>query len=225
MSDKITKKELKAPDFLQIQTARLLSFFSQHKSQLYLTLGIIVALFAVGAGWNLYQMNYEKKAYILYSLAGKEDKSEKSEAVDDHKLIEDYQKVTEKYPDSRAALYAFYEIGNKNLELNQPDKAIAAYAEAIKSDKDDNFIKVFAYSGQGYCYEAKKEYPKALSSFTDALHGSAGEIFAAQLYRDMARIYEEMNETAKAKEYYTKSLEKTKDGRMEEIIKRKIAAL
>ena len=224
MAGKASKKEFKEPDFLQVEFRKLMVFLSQHRSKVYLFLAIIFFLIVATSGWALYRMNYEKSALKIYNQVEVLTLKNNGEG-DKAKTIDGFRNVAAKYPDSRAGLYAFYQLGNLYLNMNQIDLSMRAYDEFIKKAPESNYLKIFAYMGKGYCYEVKKELKKALLSFETAGKISEGEIFQSQIYRDMGRIYEEMNDTGKSLEYYRKSLEKTKDPTMEIIIKRKIASL
>ena len=224
MAGKASKKEFKEPDFLQVEFRKLMVFLSQHRPKVYLFLAIIFFLIVATSGWALYRMNYEKSALKIYNQVEMLTLKNNGEG-DKAKTIDGFRNVAAKYPDSRAGLYAFYQLGNLYLNMNQIDLSMRAYDEFIKRAPENNYLKIFAYIGKGYCYEVKKEFKKALLSFETAVKISEGEIFQGQIYRDMGRIYEEMNDTGKSLEYYRKSLEKTKDPTMEIIIKRKIASL
>ena len=130
-----------------------------------------------------------------------------------------------KYPRSQSALYASYQLANLYYNTNQIDLSLRAYDDFLGKAPRKNDLKVFAYTGQGYCYEAKKDYKKALSSFENALKLPEGKVLEGQILRDLARVYEESNDRKKSLEYYQKSLEKTTDRTMLTIIKRKIASL
>ena len=224
MAGKVSKKELKAPDFLQVQFGKLMTFLYRHRSKAYLFLALILFLIAATAGWYLYRMNYEKSALKIYNQVEMLKLKNNNEG-DNAKIIDGFRNVAVKYPDSRASLHAYYQLGNLYLNMNQIDLSMRAYDEFIKRAPENNYLKIFAYMGKGYCYEAKKDLKKALLSFETALKISEGKNFQGQIYRDMGRIYEEMNDTGKSLEYYRKSLEKTNDPTMEIIIKRKIASL
>jgi tetratricopeptide (TPR) repeat protein len=133
--------------------------------------------------------------------------------------------VIAKYPRSQAALQAYYQLGNLYLNLNQVDFSLQAYDDFLKRADRNNYLKFFAYSGQGYGYEAKKDYQKSLNAFENALKMPEANYLAGQVFRDMGRIYEEMKDPKKSLEYYRKSLDKTTDSTMQMILKRKIAGL
>lgn len=224
MSGKITKKELKEPDSLQVEMSKLLVLFNRHRSKIFAFLVLLLIVLTAFGGWSLYRYNYEKSALKLYSQL--EATSSSGLRVEDAaKLLAGYQGVTVKYPRSKAGLYAFYQLGNQYFYLGQYDKSLQAYDEFLKQADAGNFLKVFAYTGQGYCYEEKNNFPKALGAFATALKMPEGKELAGLIYRDMGRIYGKMNDLAKSREYYGKALEKTKDRNTAGILKRKIAAL
>ncbi len=224
MAERITKKalkELKEPDFLQVELSKLATFTARHKSKIYIIAALFVLCIAIAGGWSLYQFNYERSALLVYNQV--EAMALKSGPSPN--LIAGYRDVTTKYPRSQAALQAYYQLGNLYLNLNQVDLSLLAYDEFMKRASRNNYLKYFAYSGQGYGYEVKKDYKKALNAFENALKMPEASYLAGQAFRDIARIYEEMNDPKKSIEYYRKSLEKTTDRTMEMILKRKIASL
>lgn len=224
MAERITKKELKnlkEPDFLQVELSKLAQFAALHKSKLFIFAGFIAVCMAIAAGWSLYRMNYEKSALQLYAQT--EATALKSDPGPN--LIAAYRKVTTQYPSSQAALQAYYQLGNLYLNLNQVDFSLQAYDDFMKRASRNNYLLFFVYSGQGYGYEVKKDYKKALNAFENALKMPEATYLSGQVFRDMGRIYEEMNDTKQSLEYYRKSLEKTTDANMQMILKRKIAGL
>ncbi len=225
MAIKVTKKELKEPDFLHVELGKLVQLFLKHRTKIYILLLVCLLGAAVAAGWRLYKLHYEKSAQKVYSqfetLSLKSNNTQSENAT----LIDGFRNVASKYPRSQAALYSYYQLGNLYLNTEQLDLAIRAYDEFLKRASYNNYLKVLACTGKGYCYEIKKNFKKALLSFESALKIPDGDILQGQIYRDMARIYEEMSDQKNALEYYRKALEKTADPIMGSIIKRKIAAM
>lgn len=224
MAERISKKtlkELKEPDFLQVELSKLATFAAHHKTKIYICAVMLVICTVIATGWFFYRMHYEKSAFQIYNQA--ETLASKSGPSAD--LIAAYQNVATKYPRSQAALQAYYQLGNVHLNLNQVDASLQAYDELEKRADKKHYLKFFAYSGQGYAYEAKKDYKNSLQAFENALKMPEANYLAGQVFRDMGRIYEEMNDPKKSLEYYRKSLEKTTDSTTQMILKRKIAGL
>ncbi|MCG6534405.1 MAG: tetratricopeptide repeat protein [Syntrophales bacterium LBB04] len=223
MAAKVTKKELKEPDFLQVAYQKTIIFIIQHQTKMYGILALILFGVAIALGWHLYRLNYNKSATALYNQL--EDITLNKSPNSTDKLIEGYKNVTAKYPDSQAALYASYKLGNLYLTTNKIDLSLKAYDEFLMKASEKDGFKIFAESGKGYCYEAKKDYKNALASFERTLKMTGAKMFEGQIYRDIGRIYEEMVDRKKSLENYRKSLEKTNDPTMEMLLKRKIAEL
>jgi tetratricopeptide (TPR) repeat protein len=76
----------------------------------------------------------------------------------------------------------------------------------------------------GYCHEAKKDLKVALEYFEKAQKG--GNVgFESIAFRNIARIYEQLNDKKNALDNYKSALEKTTDPSMKIFIKRKISSL
>ena len=224
MAAKVSKKTLKEPDFLQVKYIQVTDYLTRHQSKIYVILALHLLGLAVFFGWRFYRLNYNKSALNVYNQV--EALALKSTDPKDFKpLVEGYKNVTATYPNSQATLYSYYKLGNLYLEMNEVDLSLQAYEEFIRRASDTDLLKIFAYRGKGYCYELKKDFKNALESFDNALKLPSGTIFEGQIYRDMGRVYEGMNDSKKSLEYYSKSLEKSKDPAVEMILKKKIAEL
>ena len=223
MLDKVTKKELKEPDFLQVAFRKTITLIVRHKTKLYIILTLLVLGVAITLGLHLYRLNYNKAALLIYNQV--EETLLRNSTTDTAKIIDGYKNVVSKYPASQSALHALYKLGNIYFSTNQIDSSLKSYDEFLKKVSRDDYLKIFALTGKGYCYEAKKDFKNALVSFDAALKISGATMFEGQLHRDLGRIYEEMKDRKKSLEHYRKSLEKTTDPTMEMLIKRKIAEL
>ncbi len=224
MAAKMSKKELKEPDFLQVEFAKVTDLIVRHRMKLYVILALHLLGLAIASGWYLYRAHYNKSALKLYSQV-ETSALQKDKQIDQAKLLAGYKKVVAQYPRSPAALHSLYMQGNLYLSMNQIDPALAAYDEFLHKASGKDYLSVLAHAGKGYGYEVKKDYKNALAAFDQALQADQGKIFAGQLYRDKGRIYEALHDRPKALEYYRQSLEKTKDPTVEMILKRKIAEL
>ncbi len=223
MAASISKKELKEPDLLQVEFSKLVAFIGHHKSKVYVFLAVVLVCLAAAAGWFLYQFNYEKSALNTYTQV-ESTALKNAGAESTPKLIEGYRSVIARYPRSKSALYSHYQLANLYYGANQIDLALQAYADFLRKAPQGNDLRIFGYLGQGYCYEAKKDFKNALAAFESALKASRASNFEGQIYRDMGRIYEGMKDQKKSLEYYKKSLEKTTDDSVKAILKRKIAS-
>jgi tetratricopeptide (TPR) repeat protein len=224
MTEKLSKKEMKEPDWFQTEFARILAFLTHHRKQVVWGVGIAASLFLCAVGWYFYNLNYEKQAGRLYEQALQETGSADA-AAGEKNTIKILTDVAAKYPRSDAAALAHYRLGNIYYKQGEMDRSLASFRELIKRAPRDSDLVTLSHSGLGYCYEAKKDFAKALAAFQDAVNSPKGWAFAVTLFGNVGRVYEEMNQPAKAVEFYRKALEKTSDQGLKLILTRKIAMI
>jgi tetratricopeptide (TPR) repeat protein len=223
MAARVTKKELKEPDYLQVAFKKAVTFILRHRAKVYVILALHLLGVAIALGWHLYRLNYNKSALKIFNQV--EEMALTDSSNNTVKLVEGFKNVVSKYPNSQAAIHSLYKLGNLYLNMNQIDLSLKAYDEFLNKASDKDYLKVFAHLGKGYCYETNKDFKKALASFETALKMAGAKIFEVQIHRDIGRVFEEMNDKIKSLEHYRKSLEKTTDPTMERLLKRKIAEL
>lgn len=210
------------PDPFRVFFERVINHFAANMMQAYALLGIVALLFAGAAGWYLYSANYENNARSIYDkalVAGMQG------TMDRKGVIKIYQEVVAKYPRSKSAVRASYLMGNLYYQLADSDAAIKSYQEFLKRASSDNVLTTLVYGGLGYCYESKRDFKNALAAYENALKSAGHERFEAMNYRNVARIYEALNNPAKALEYYKKALAKNTDPSLDVLLKKKISSL
>jgi tetratricopeptide (TPR) repeat protein len=224
MVAKVLEKELAKPDKFQVIMQEAMAYASTHKKMIIVTSTVIAVLILILLGWFFYERDYETSAMILYN--GIFEKSLRNPtAVNQKQSIDGYQDLVRKYPSSKAAQFARYRLGNLYFQSSDIEKAISWYDSFVKKSPPRSDLTCLAYSALGYCYEAKKDYQKALSYFEKALKVREGNPFEGINERNIARIYEEIPERSKALEHYRRALEKTADPETKRLIDQKIAVL
>lgn len=226
MLKKITKKELTQPDSFQIALANTTKYISDNKSKIYIISGVVFLILLLSAGWYLYRLNYEGNAQKLYTKAYITTlRTNLAGGNIDQNVMKLYQDVISQYPGTNAANISHYRMGNLYFQLNDIEASIKAYQEFLKDASKDSELTTLAYISMGYCYESKKDFKNALDFFEKAANTTSASNFESINYRNIARIYEELNNREKAIEYYQKSLGKAVDPSVEQLIKRKISSL
>jgi tetratricopeptide (TPR) repeat protein len=226
MTRKITKKELSQPDFFQLASAKIVKFVSENIKKIFVISGGIFLILLIVAAYVLYQTNNEKKAQILYTKAYFASlAAAKAGNQADSSNLKLYQDVISQYPGTKSAATAYYRIGNLYYRLNNIDEAIKAYKEYLNRTSEKSELRALVYISLGYCYETKKDLKTALDYYGRASKTKTGGNFEGMNLRNIARMYEKMNQKEKALEYYRKSLEKATDPSVEQFIKRKITML
>jgi predicted negative regulator of RcsB-dependent stress response len=224
MAEKITKKDLKQPDWLHEKFAEAMAYIAENRVRIYWGIGIFILVVLTITGWFIYRNHYEKSAAQLYAQAF-DAATKKKTPGGAAEIVKLYDRVVKEYPSSEAALSAYYRLGNLYYNESQIDAAIGAYDALLRKVPKDSDIRTLAYIGLGFCYESKKDLGKALAAFENAAQTSQARAFESMNFRNIARIYEEMKNQPKALEYYRKALEKSHDPSMSLFIKRKIAML
>jgi len=136
-----------------------------------------------------------------------------------------FKELIDKYPYSWSARMAHYHLGNIYYNKGELDNAIDSYKRFLSSVKSDEAgVKFLALTSLGYCYESRKDFKSALEYFEKA-QTTKNVGFESMGYRNIARIYEQLNDKEKALENYKTALEKNNDAAMELFIKRKISSL
>ncbi len=224
MVKKITKKDIEKPDSFQAAVNRISTYISENKRKIYIISGVITSIIVIAIGWYLYKMNYESNAQKLYTMAHLAAMKNSMQGINpDQNILKLYQDVVTRYPGSKAAMMSQYQMGSVYYDIGNIDAAVKAYTDFIKEAPGGSDLQAMGYNGLGYCYESKKDWKNALESFEKASASKTGGSFVSITYRNIARIYEEMNNKEKAFEYYQKALSKTTDPGMELFLKRKIS--
>lgn len=225
---KITKKELKQPDQFHSVAAKVFQYIYENRQKFYLASGIAGLIVLLLVVWGIYNLNYERKANLMYSLAynsytlaGASDDERKTYET----AVKIYEELINKYPKSDAAKLAFYNTGNIYYSLYDVDKSIEAYRKFLKKSSKHNMLTSLAYYGLGYCYEDKKDFEQAIESFESSNESIEGLHFTSMNYANIARIYEKMGKEKKALEFYKKALEHTLDPLIEALVRSKVATL
>jgi tetratricopeptide (TPR) repeat protein len=223
---KITRKELREPDQFHTISERVIEYLIEHRNKFYAAISFIVLVIIVLCGWYFYGLHYEKSADRLYSSAfNAYSGNVKKDGAAFSNAVGMYSEITEKYPKSRAATLAFYNMGNIYYNLGELEKSIDAYKRFLDRSSDGNVLTSLAYYGLGYCYEERENYEEALKSFEKSNSFIAGTHFMVINYSNIARIYEKMKQPEKAMEYYTRVIEQTDDYFLKTLVKRKLATL
>jgi tetratricopeptide (TPR) repeat protein len=224
---KMDKKDLEQPDAFQEVVGKVMDYVRENRQKLYAAAGALALVIVLGTGYFFYSANTESEAGRLYFEARMKLMSADpmGTGLADPEAARTFEGVVEKYPSSDAAQGARYELGNLYFTAGEFDRSIQVYRVFIDKASGKDIRTVYAWFGIGYAYEAKKEYDKALEAFTRVVDSKPGNTHEGLSYRNIARIYEEMNDRGKALEFYNKALEKTKDPAASLLLKRKIAQL
>ncbi len=227
MSSKLSKQELKGPDIFQSTFERIVDYVSENQTRFYVIVTSIVVAVTIAFGIYLYWNNYQTSALELYAKAQVSmNRSIQARSPDLFKeSIKMYKELIDKYPSSSSAQMARYHLGNIYYHTGDINNAITSYKDLVSSTgSDNNAIKFLSLTSLGYCFETKKDIKGALGYFEEAQKASKPG-FESIGFRNIARIYEQLNDKKKALENYQNALLMTTDPSMMIFIKRKISSL
>jgi tetratricopeptide (TPR) repeat protein len=225
---KSNPKDLNKPDVFQERIFAVSNYIREHKKYVYIGIGAAMGIILLIAGWYFYRMDYEKKAQKAYDEAFNTYHFMTAKPNDEEnmrKIIGMYQEVAKQYPNSRAAAYASFSIGNLYYNLKEYNQSIKAYQSYIDASATTKDLKSIAFSGIGYCYEAMGQDSKAIEAYENATRNSIGDAFSSMTYLNIARLYDRMKNNQKALEYYKKASEQKNDALTKALVQRKIAEL
>ncbi len=190
---------------------------------MFATAGITAGIITVGI--YFYWDNYQTKAMQIYTKAQNNMLKNMDDPSVSDKTLKTFRELIESYPYSWSARMAHYHLGNIYYKKGELDNAIESYKKFVSLVKSDEAgVKFLALTSLGYCYEARKDFKTALDYFEKA-QKTKNIGFESMGYRNIARIYELLNDKEKALKNYKIALEKNNDPGMELFIKRKISSL
>jgi predicted negative regulator of RcsB-dependent stress response len=225
MAAKLSKQELEGPDIFQSSIEKITDYISENRTRFYVIVTAIISAVIIAFAIYFYWSNYQSSAVELYDKAQTYIAKPNVKPEDTKDSIVILKELIDKYPYSWSARMARYHLGNIYYNLDDLDNAISSYKGYISSTTSDNAgITFLALTSLGYCYEAKKDFKSALSSFEDA-QKSNNTGFESMAYSNIGRIYELLNDKKKALENYQNALLRTIDPSMALFLKRKISSL
>jgi tetratricopeptide (TPR) repeat protein len=118
--------------------------------------------------------------------------------------VKKFKAVENEYGGTRAAHEARLKLGNLYYNHGDYGKAVAWYEKAVSS-APGNFEKTLALSALGYTYENLGKPSEAVQTYQKALNLGEGGL-KGDLLLGMARSYEALHDTAKARSTYDQIL-------------------
>lgn len=203
-TDKLTRKELKAPDEFQKLGAQAVPFLVQHQKTL---VGGLIIFVVVGLGVTLIQYigkrSDEKAMTELGSAlrpisrevnaAGVSDPASgttiyKTEAEKNAAIIKDLTEFRTKNGSNKASATAALPLGHALLREGKSQEALTAFDDYLKGSAADDPLRPTALEGRGYALEAKKDYGAALAAFDQLSKENTSEFMKGMGLYHRARV-------------------------------------
>lgn len=203
---KITKKKLKQPDEFISFTEKSYLFINQHIKKI--STGALLILILV-LSFFLYRLWDQKKedeasqkfisaleAYQMVSSPYRE-----GSPVEYKKALEGFEEVIKTYSRTSSGKQSLIYKGGIHLRLGEFDEAIHSFQTFLKKSGKDKIYQLIALEGLGYAHEGKKDYEKALKTYSEII--KLGESYHwTGVHLNLARCYEKLGKNDEALENY-----------------------
>lgn len=204
MSDKMTKKELKAPDAFQKAGAEAVPFLEQHGKAI---VGTVVGVLVLGGGFSIAREFSERGQLAAdrelgstlkvmarpVNAAGTLDEQTgelpfKTEAEKEEAVIKALSEFRAKNSGKRAAANAALPLGQALLRQGKADESLTLVEEYLKNSEAADPLRPQALEAKGYALEALKKPDEALAAFEQLAAANSGEFLQGMGKYHRARI-------------------------------------
>ncbi len=186
--------------------------------------GVLLLVLASWAWWNSYQSRGLTELELA-TLRVRVAQGPQAPAQTRAEAIKALQSVVDRYPRLTALPLAAYQLGNLHYQAKAFDEARKAYQRCLSKGARGSFAALCRL-GLGYAWEAQGEYAKALAAFEGALKGPTPQDFLyAELRMSVARSYELLGQSDRAREVYRHLLTELPESRRAEEIRGRLAGL
>ena len=202
---KVQKKDiLKKPDEFVSSSQKISNFFLENQKKILSVLITLCVLILFLFGWRFYSQKKNREAYLIYNKAvqyyhgdNAAVTSTKEESERYNQAITSLEEVINGYSHTDVLPLALLYSGHIYYKLERFDESVESYLRFIEKESSYNSLKVFAFAGLGYAYEAKGDYRNALVYFIKLTERDENP-FAQLAYLDLSRCYESLGEKDKA---------------------------
>lgn len=182
-SEKLTKQELQAPDAFQKAGSEASTRVAERQKTLLIGAGVLlVGLLGVLLAQRLSERGEEQSAAALSDSlktlqrpissevpAGFEAPADQqpfaTQQEKDEAVVKELTAFRQEHSGTRAAVTAAFNLGMAQLRLGQHKEAIASFGAFLEKTPSGDPLRATAIEGQGYAYEATKQYDQALAAF------------------------------------------------------------
>ena len=172
-SKRITRKQLRQPDWFQVTTENTLEYYNHHKGLVFAALAVFLVLGAIIWGWQVFKQRQNLAASREFGRAMALYQGEKyGEAIQAFESVKDYRW-------SRYAILAHLYLTDSYLATNDLDKAIIEGQRSLAATSPDSLYRQIALVDLATSEEEKQQFKSSLEHYSDAqnipgpLHGEA----------------------------------------------------
>jgi predicted negative regulator of RcsB-dependent stress response len=198
---KISRKELRQPDWFQVASENSLDYFNQHKGLVLAALAGVLVIAAIVWGWQIFKERQNIAASAEFGKAMAFFQGEKyREAIPEFEKVKDYRW-------SRYAVLGHLYLANSYLATNDTDRAISEAQRTLAATRPGSVYRQIALVTLATAEEQKKDCKNAVQHYGDAQNISGALQGRAALGK--ARCAEHLGDPATAIAAYKDYLKET----------------
>ena len=195
---RITRKQIRQPDWFQVTSEKALDYFQDHKALVYAAAAVVIAILGVIWGWQTFKENHNAAASQEFANAVALYQSEKY-----REAISGFEKVAA-YRWSRYAGLAHLYQANSYIALNEPDKGLSSAQRAVAATSPNTLYRQLALMTLANAEERKNQCKSAIEHYREAQKIAGALQFDAALGN--ARCLEQTGDLAGAIAVYKELL-------------------
>lgn len=241
MSEKLTRKEMRAPDAFQRASANYWNKLLKHKKVVFVLLGALLAVVIAVGIVDMVRSRAEKSAGAAlaealdvsrrgvegsYDPAADPDLPKFANLTDKrNELASKLEAVTTEFAGTPAATTATLNLAGVKLQLGDLAAAQAGYQRFLDLADRTSPLRFLAYEGLGYVFEARKEWDKALDAFASIATENPSDSGQALSTYHRARILEQTGQKMEAAVEFQKVKESPAKGAVVRLAEDRLNAL
>jgi predicted negative regulator of RcsB-dependent stress response len=161
-SGRISRKDLRQPDWFQTNTERAVGYLSAHRAAVFAALAAVAVIVAIVIGWRMFKENQNQQASQEFGRAMSLYQGEKyREAIPVLESVATYRW-------SHYAVLAHIYLANSYLATNDLDKALSAGQRALAATRPNSFYRQIALVTLATAEEQKKDCQNAVQHYAEA---------------------------------------------------------
>lgn len=161
-SRRITRKELRQPDWFHVATQNALDQFNRHRLKVLAVLAALLLVILIISGWQIFKARHNAAASKEFGAALSLYQSQNY-----REAIAAFQKV-QGYRWSRYAALAYLYEANSYLSLNEPDKASAPAQRYLLATSPDTLYRQIALMTLANIEEKQNQCKQAIARYGEA---------------------------------------------------------
>jgi hypothetical protein len=200
-SRRISRKQLRQPDWFQLGSENVLEYFQTHKTLVFSAAAAIIAVIAIVLGWQVFKAKQETAASHEFTKALALYQSEKyRDAIAAFENVQSFRW-------SRHAVLAHLYMANSYLATREIDKAVSAAQRSLIATKPNSLYRQIALFTLASAEEQKNQCKAAIEHYGDAQKIAAALQSSAALGK--ARCAEQLGDIKTAIVTYKEYLKDT----------------